>query len=145
MTPTDDDPARAPLPAHAGSKNERSTLIRDAAVLQVKLVLDGLRDVLLVPASLGAAVMSLIDSKHGKPGPQFYDLLAMGRDSERWIDLFGALREHDRPADVADGGLDDIVARMEAYVVDEYRRGGVTRQAKDRLDQALAVLRRKRP
>ena len=144
MTHTDDNPARAPLPAQAGGRSERSVLIRDAAVLQVKLVLDGLRDVLLVPASLAAAVMSLIDTKHGKPGTQFYDLLALGRDSERWIDLFGALRDRDRPEEGADGSLDDMVARMEAYVVEEYRRGGVTRQAKDRLDQALAVMRRKR-
>ena len=45
------------------------TLIRDAAVLQVKLVVDGLRDFLLVPASLIAAIASLVTAKDGRPGP----------------------------------------------------------------------------
>ena len=125
----------------------RWTLIRDLAVLQVKLVVDGFRDLVLLPASVITAVLSLLHSSRGVPGPQFYKLLALGKRSESWIDLFGALRnapagvEESRPP--SDAGLDDIVAKVELFLVDEYRRGGVTAQAKSRIDAALNAMRRK--
>ena len=124
------------------------TLIRDTGVLQVKLLIDGLRDLILLPASLIAGIISLLASKDGKPGPQFYQLIALGKQSEGWINLFGALRN--APKDVDTGvnfgtaDIDDIVSRVETFVVDEYQRGGVTRQARDRLNQALGALQRGR-
>ena len=68
------------------------TLIRDLGVLQVKLIVDGFRDLLLLPASIIAALISLMRSENGKPGPEFYELLRAGKQSEQFIDLFGALR-----------------------------------------------------
>ena len=47
------------------------TLIRDIAVLQVKLIVDGLRDLLLVPASLIAGIVSIVRTDEGKPGNEF--------------------------------------------------------------------------
>jgi hypothetical protein len=123
------------------------SLIRDLAVLQVKLIVDGFRDLVLLPASIVAAILSLAQSNNGVPGPQFYRLLVMGKQSEHWIDLFGALRN--APADVDRNesfdvvNLDDIVGNVEKFVVDEYRRGGVTAQAKARIDAALNAMRRK--
>ena len=40
--------------------------------------------------------------------------------------------------------IDDIASRVETFVVDEYQRGGVTKQARDRLNQALDALQRAR-
>jgi hypothetical protein len=125
----------------------RWTLIRDAAVLQVKLIVDGLRDFLLVPASLVAAVLSVFSAKDGRPGPQFYQLLAMGKRSERWINLFGAI-EH-APAELAENeqsndlDFDELVGKFENFVVDEYKRGGITSQAKQRIDRAIDVIQRR--
>jgi hypothetical protein len=128
---------------------ERWTLIRDTAVLQVKLVVDGLRDLVLVPASLIAAVASLLTSRDGKPGPQFDRLMDAGRRSEKWIDLFGTHRELPAPDASADenheGGIDIVVRRFESFLVDEYRRGGLTRQAKARIDKALNAMQSKHP
>ena len=125
---------------------DRWTLIRDVAVLQVKLVVDGLRDLILVPASLIAGVASLIGGDGEHPGPQFYRLLGVGKRSEHWISLFGAHRHS--PDGVAserefnDASIDDIIGRVESFVVDEYQRGGVTAQAKARLDSVLKSIRR---
>lgn len=132
-------------PARTGPSS--GTLIRDAFVVQLKLIVDGLRDFLLVPASVIAAIVSLVSSKDGKPGPQFYQMLALGRRSETWIDLFGALRN--APPDVAHKAdlnetIDDMVRRVESYVVDEYRRGEVSRQAKERIDEALDAIQKRR-
>jgi len=123
------------------------SLVRDLAVLQVKLIVDGFRDLVLLPASIVAAIVSFSHSKNGVPGPQFYRLLVVGKQSEHWIDLFGALRN--APADLnrADTidvvNLDDIVGNVEKFLVDEYQRGGVTAQAKARIDAALKAMRRK--
>ncbi len=57
---------------------DRWQLIRDVAVFQVKLVVDGLRDVLLSPASLIAALGDLIlgrDRGHDR----FYQVVRFGR------------------------------------------------------------------
>jgi len=122
----------------------RWTLIRDVAVLQVKLVVDGLRDLILVPTSLVAGVWSLIDGDDGKPGDHFYRLLSLGKQSERWISLFGAL--NNGPAELAEANdagsadIDQFISRIEAFVVEEHRRGGVTAQAKERIDRALDSL-----
>jgi hypothetical protein len=123
----------------------RWTLIRDIAVLQFKLVVDGLRDVILVPVSLIAGLVTLI--KGDEHSNEFYDLLRLGKQSERWINLFGAAdRFHGKSDD--DGvfpvnDIDELVTRVESFVVEEYKSGGVTRQAKDRLNQAVAGLHRR--
>ncbi len=124
------------------------TVIRDAAVFQVKLVIDGFRDLVLIPASFVAALISLFSGRDGRPGPHFYRLLGVGKQSERWIDLFAAYRNapEEVVGDIRDSesNIDDIVHRVESFVVDEYRRGGVTKQAKDRIDAALGALQRGR-
>jgi hypothetical protein len=126
------------------SSSEQWSLVRDAAVLQVKLVVDGLRDLVLVPTSIVAAILSLLSSKQGHPGPQFDQLMALGKRSERWIDLFGT-HGSTRAAgpESEEANLDAFVNRMESYVVDEYKRGGLTRQAKERVDKALNALHKK--
>jgi hypothetical protein len=122
------------------------TLIRDIGVLQVKLVVDGFRDLVLVPASLVAGIVSLAKTENGKPGTEFYKLVSIGKQSEQWINLFGAA--DNAPPEVAEtmpfgnGDIDEIVSRVETFVVDEYRRGGVTAQAKVRIDKALAAMQR---
>ena len=124
---------------------DRWMLIRDIAVFQVKLVVDGFRDLLLVPISIGAGVISLF-KPGARPGSEFYDLLRVGRRSEHWINLFGAA-DHAREPNLGEqlfpeDDMDSLVKRVESFVVDEYHKGGVTAQAKDRLDSAIDTLQR---
>ncbi|MEQ8692080.1 MAG: hypothetical protein RIC89_14750 [Pseudomonadales bacterium] len=72
--------------------HSRITLIWEVLVLQVKLVADGLRDVMLVPLSLGAALLGLIAGGND-PGRLYRKVMLLGRRSERWINLFG-YRKH---------------------------------------------------
>lgn len=131
-------------PTESDDVNDRWTLIRDIAVFQVKLLVDGLRDLILLPVSLITGLVSLLTSG-STPGPEFYELLRVGRRSERWINLFGAAEriygiEEDDGYFAAED-IDKLVARVETFVVDEYQKGGVTTQAKERVDQALNRLR----
>ena len=118
----------------------RWTLIRDTAVFQVKLLLDGFRDLLLVPVSLIAALISLFGGSS-----EFYDLVRLGRRSERWINLFGAAERLHGPATdterFATEDVDAMASRVEAFVINEYKRGGITAQAKDRFDSAIESLK----
>jgi len=127
---------------------ERWTLLRDLGVLQIKLLVDGLRDLILVPASLVTGIVSVAAGKDGKPGSQFYQLLAWGKESEGWINLFGAVKnspeEIEQPRPFGDRDIDDIVGRLESFVVDEAKRGGLTLQAKERLDRILNAVERKK-
>lgn len=137
------------LPGPPQEPNVRWTLVRDIAVFQAKLIVDGLRDLVLVPASLVAGIVSLASGSDGQPGTQFYRLLGVGKQSERWINLFGALRnappDLEQPVPFPDADLDDIVGKIEDFVVDEQKRGGMTAQARERFEKALdAVQKRNR-
>ncbi len=133
------------LPEH-NDHPDRWTLLRDVAVLQVKLLVDGFRDLVLVPASLVAGIISLVKGTKDRPGPQFYQLIGVGKQSEIWINLFKAY-EH-APAEVKQehsfgvANMDELVDKFESFVVDEYQRGGVTKQAKERIDKALNSIQR---
>ncbi len=135
------------VPDTKPAKHERLVLARDIAVLQAKLIVDGFRDLVLVPASLVAGIISLLSNENGRPGTHFYRLLGAGKQSERWIDLFGALRN--APADIEpvpsfpDASMDDLVGRLESYVVEEHKRGGITSQAKERFDRAIDAINRR--
>ena len=125
---------------------DRWTLIRDIAVLQVKLIVDGFRDLVLVPASLVAGIWSLFSGSVDRPGPQFYQLIGLGKQSELWINLFKAYEN--APPEVRKehgfgvASMDELVEKVESFVVEEYQRGGVTKQAKDRIDEALNAIQR---
>ena len=122
---------------------DRWELIRDIAVLQVKLVVDGLRDFVLVPVSLVAGFISVFRTGDAS-GNEFYNLLRLGRKSERWINLFGAADRVPEPKGeldhFPDQDIDSLVRRVESFVVDEYREGRMTRQARDRLNRLLDTL-----
>lgn len=122
----------------------RWEFLRDVAVLQLKLIVDGLRDLILVPASLVVALVSL--GRGGNDtGREFYELLQYGKRSEELIDLFGALEKRglEPRGEKRIDSIDEIADRIEAFIVHEYNKGGVTQKAKQRLDRALDALQKR--
>lgn len=134
------------VPQTTNEPSERWTLARDIAVLQAKLLIDGLRDLLLVPASLTVGLVSLLSTEKDRPPPYFYQLLDLGKQTERWINLFGALKN--APADIRhvepfpDADMDVLVGRLEKFMIEEHQRGGLTAQAKERLDTVIRRMQR---
>ncbi len=111
---TDDvEPTRSAI----DETNSHGELVRRVIVFQAKLFLDGLRDLLLSPLSIIAAVLGLL-SQRSDPHFYFERLLMFGRGSERWINLF------------------------ERYDADRMRRPGST--VDDWVDAAEDVVRRER-
>jgi hypothetical protein len=103
----------------AKHRNPRAELVRDAATFQIKLLADGLRDALLIPLSLVAALLGLL--RGGEDcDREFGRVIKLGRRSERWINLFG----HQRPLGRAGaaGSMDSILHQVETIAVEQYRR-----------------------
>lgn len=105
-----DSPGRSP----------RIQLARETAILQIKLLVDGLRDAVLIPVSLVAALIGLL--RGGTDcDREFRRVIKLGRRSERWINLFS----HQRPlgGDPVTGSMDSILDQVETVVMEQYRRG----------------------
>ena len=138
-------PARTDLPKVQGSAG----LFRRLLVFQFKLLLDGLRDVILSPASVIAVLMGVFGT--GRPDGPFRALLRFGRRTDDWIDLFDAhsaadegeaegeseaRAEHDRPEASANALFDAV----ERAVREEYERGG----GRSAIEARLQSLRERR-
>lgn len=126
-------PPSTDIPVHT-----RRRVIRDALVFQVKLVFDGLRDVLLSPASLVAAAIGVLMSRN--PGEPFYRLLKMGKRTERWLNLFGAAEV--QGPQTPDGDMDALVKRLESLAADQDERERLRLSVRTALGKAKGSLRK---
>ncbi len=129
----------------ADTRPSRWGMLRDLVVFQGKLLVDGLRDAVLLPVSLIAGLVDLaVGGAH--PGERFYAVVAWGRRSERWINLFGSA-DHLAAAQPSEQetSLDNFVARFETVLREQHQKGGVTASAKRVIDKALDTVQRKPP
>jgi len=115
-------------------ENPRGKLARDAAVLQIKLLADGIRDAILIPLSLFAALIGLVEGG-SNCDEKFRRVIKLGRRSERWINLFGQKPplgiEH--PA----GSMDNILSQVESIVLDQYRKGRTAEETRAAVKEAM--------
>lgn len=112
-------------------------LAREAAVLQIKLIVDGFRDAALIPISLVAAIIGIF--RGGEDADrEFREVLKLGRRTERWINLFGYHRPYSRshPA----GSMDTLIDTVEDVLREQYEKGRATKEAKDAIEDALEGL-----
>lgn len=84
----------------------RGVLIRDLMIFQVKLALDGLKDIALLQASLAAAVTDLVLMRYTR-GRCFYGVLRLSERVDLWLNLHG-------PASAADGARDGLFGASRA-------------------------------
>jgi hypothetical protein len=68
----------------------RGAIVCEALIFQIKLTLDGLKDIVLAPLSIAAAVLDLL---RGDEGPHHLNqVLRLGHRFDHWLDLYGARR-----------------------------------------------------
>lgn len=115
----------------------KSEMVRDAIVFQIKLIVDGLRDFILIPVSLIATGISLF-KPGSKSGSEFYEVVAFGRRTEKAINLFEAADRLGRDDDHDDPDLDSLVTDVENYVRRE-AQGERFEAARDRIERALGL------
>ncbi len=130
--------------------SRRWRLARDLTVFQLKLVVDGLKDLVLAPVALVLALAGLVISPKD-PGRPFYALLRWGLGFDHWVNMFGAVQPAlpaarepggaaaaDRPpAEPAPAGIDAYLTRIEHVLLTQYRQGGLTTKARQALDDLL--------
>ena len=96
--------------------------IRDFAIFQLKLVLDGLKDGAVFVVSFVAFGTDLILRRHGRKR-FFYKMMRVSEKLDLWLNLHGATEEADSDADglfgQSEAGSDTMLGQIEQMV-----RGG---------------------
>jgi hypothetical protein len=120
---------------------DRWKFLRDVLVFQLKLLLDNLRDLALMPVSLGAALIDLV-SKGEREGALFYKVLNWGAHSEAVIDVYSAIEDQQtsRLAIKPKYTVDAVIARLEGVLVRECEKGGTAASIKAAMDRAIDQL-----
>lgn len=114
----------------------RGVVLRDFAIFQLKLLLDGFKDVVLSALSVGAVVLDIL-SGGGRRPRLFYKVLGMSERFDLWLNLSGAVTrlEQDELGDdglfgASESGSDTLLGRVEEIVrggdTPRRRRGGGT-------------------
>src|SRR5436190_13761805 len=120
------------------NSDDRWKFMRDVAVFQLKMFLDNVRDLVLMPVSLVAALIDLI-LKGEREGARFYNVLRWGWHSEKVIDVYSAIDDH--PPDGFEIGeaytVDGVIARLESVVAREVEKGGTAASIKSAMDRTI--------
>jgi hypothetical protein len=99
--------------ASVSDQGTRWQLARDVVTFQVKLGLEALLDIALIPLSLAAAGLDLVLGNWRRPR-LFPAVLRLGERCEDWIDLWGVATRHARH----EAGVDALLQSLEAAVRD---------------------------
>ena len=106
---TDAEPK--PLPARV--------LIRDLMILHFKLALDGLKDFVLSPLAVGAAVLDILAGPQ-PDGHRLYKVLYWGEKFDLWLNLYGAAGGAESSGEGLYGGSragdNTLIGRLEKLV-----------------------------
>ncbi len=93
---------------------KRWPLIRAVALLQLKLLMNTARDLVLIPLALVAALVDLVRLKRHEP-QYFRTVLSVGEHSDRWIDMWYS--NHDAQEQPREN-VDALLSRVEEVVRD---------------------------
>jgi hypothetical protein len=101
-------------------KRDGRIILRDLVIFQIKLFLDGVKDIVLMPLSIGAAALDVL-APTGKRGRRFYAVMRAGEKYDRWLNLFGASQTASESAEglfgVSRAGSDTLLGKLEEYVL----------------------------
>jgi hypothetical protein len=96
------------------TKRQAGPLIRAVIVLQLKLALSALRDLVLIPLALAAALADIIQLKTHVPR-YFRQILKAGEHSDRWIDVWYSAHDSEQEPR---SNVDALLSSVEEVVRD---------------------------
>jgi len=98
----------------------RWVILRDLGIFQLKLFMDGAKDVVLVPLSIGAVALDLL-LPGSRPGHRFYGVMRLGERYDRWLSLFAASNKASALEDglfgASQAGSPSFLGKLEAMVI----------------------------
>lgn len=77
-------------------EDSRWEMLSHLIVFQLKLILDGLRDAVLIPVSITAGLAGFF-LRRDDPWRWYSEVLNWGRATDHWIDLFDAYKDQAPP------------------------------------------------
>ena len=98
----------------------RWKLARDLGVFELKLALDGLKDIILAPLALAAVVADMVMPAESR-GVFLRAVIGIGEGFERWLNLYGLKRREGVQTILDEGGSDVIVDYLESKTLDLHR------------------------
>lgn len=118
-------------PRGTQAKATRQVTVRDFLIFQLKLLLDGGKDLLVFNLSIGAVLLDLLAGK-GRQRRLFYGLMEWSERFDLWLNLHGPAAGSGRTADGLFGasaaGSDTLLGQLEMWT----RGGDVPRSERDR-------------
>lgn len=109
--------ADSELTEEAGQRRlPKHVLIRDLIILQLKLWMDGVKDIVLSPLSIGAAILDVLAGPTSD-GHRLYKVLGWGERFDLWLNLYGATGRAESSGEGLFGGSragdDTLLGRLE--------------------------------
>ncbi|HKJ93707.1 MAG TPA: hypothetical protein VJ957_11080 [Longimicrobiales bacterium] len=103
-------------------QDHRPALLRDFLIFQLKLLIDGAKDAVLIPVSIAAVAADLIRGHRRRPA-LFYRVLDLSERFDLWLNVHAAASGAEHDADgmfgTSEAGSPTFVGKLEQLV-----RGG---------------------
>lgn len=100
-------------------KPRRFFILRDLGIFGLKVVLDGLKDVVLIQVAAVAAGLDILFPGE-KYGHRFYAVLRMAERFDQWLNLYGAVEraraENQGLFEASMAGADNLLGKLESIV-----------------------------
>lgn len=107
----------------------RSVTFRDFFIFQLKLLLDGVKDVVVFNLSVGAIVLDFLSGRGRRPR-LFYSVVALSERFDLWLNLHGAVERMEGGEDddglfgASEAGSDTLLGQVEQWVRGGDEKGG---------------------
>lgn len=116
----DEEEPEGATPAPWNAQDEGVTtevLLRDLIIFQVKLLLDGLKDVVLSPLAIAAVLWDLVPSRNAPRGRAFYQVLKVGERFDLWLNLYNPSsaerQDHEGLLEAGVHSADSLMGKLE--------------------------------
>lgn len=94
----------------------KHVLVRDLFILQLKLWMDGIKDIALSPLSIGAGILDIVTGP-GADGHRLYKVLRWGERFDLWLNLYSATGRAETSGEGLFGGSragdETLIGRLE--------------------------------
>lgn len=94
----------------------KKVLIRDLVLFQLKLLVDGVKDIFVAQLAIGAAILDLLFGGPNR-GRLFYSVMRLAERFDLWLNLHGSARRAGRNDDglfeVSRSGANTVLGKLE--------------------------------
>ncbi|MGH7500452.1 MAG: hypothetical protein ACREL7_01730 [Longimicrobiales bacterium] len=97
----------------------RFVILRDLAIFGVKVLLDGLKDIVLIQIAVVAAGLDVLFPRQPR-GHRFYAVLRAAEHFDQWLNLYGAVQRAQASNqglfEASMAGADSLLGKLESIV-----------------------------